>query len=89
MFSTTFSREVLEEAGVHLQKISFVDVVNTVRPEIQYHYVTIFMKGFIDYSKAECEVSFSRVKIELFSMRNANAWHPSWPTHTLKMYGIT
>ena len=42
---------------MHLREISLVDIVNTIRLEVDYHYVTIFMKGFIDYSKPECELS--------------------------------
>lgn len=41
-------REVLEEAGVHLVDVGFASVVNSVRLEEQYHFVTIIMQGKLD-----------------------------------------
>ncbi|XP_054706085.1 nucleotide triphosphate diphosphatase NUDT15-like [Uloborus diversus] len=41
-------REVLEETGLHITNICFCGAVNSVVPEIDYHYVTIFMKGSIE-----------------------------------------
>lgn len=38
-------REVCEETGLHITDVKFCHAVNTVVPEIDYHYVTIFMKG--------------------------------------------
>ncbi|XP_038551016.1 nucleotide triphosphate diphosphatase NUDT15-like, partial [Micropterus salmoides] len=45
-------REVLEEAGVHLVNIRFASVVNSIRLEDQYHYVTIIMQGVLDRKKS-------------------------------------
>ncbi|XP_029941766.1 nucleotide triphosphate diphosphatase NUDT15 [Salarias fasciatus] len=45
-------REVLEEAGVHLLDVCLASVVNSIRLEEQYHYVTIIMRGRLDRTRS-------------------------------------
>lgn len=41
-------REVLEETGVRLMNVRFASVVNSIKLEEEYHYVTIIMQGDLD-----------------------------------------
>ncbi|XP_029941967.1 nucleotide triphosphate diphosphatase NUDT15-like [Salarias fasciatus] len=45
-------REMLEEAGAPLQDICLASVVNSIRLEEQYHYVTIIMRGRLDRTRS-------------------------------------
>ncbi|XP_056286851.1 nucleotide triphosphate diphosphatase NUDT15 [Pseudoliparis swirei] len=46
-------REVMEEAGVRLGDVRFASVVNSIRLQEQYHYVTIFMEGELESGEPE------------------------------------
>ncbi|XP_051869636.1 nucleotide triphosphate diphosphatase NUDT15 [Pristis pectinata] len=41
-------REVLEETGLHLKNLYFATVVNGIKLEEDYHYITIFMQGEVN-----------------------------------------
>lgn len=38
----------MEETGVQLKNLRYVYVVNSVKLEEDYHYITIFMQGEVD-----------------------------------------
>lgn len=44
-------REVLEETGLHVHNVSLCSIVDTIEPEQDYHYMTVFMRGYVDETK--------------------------------------
>lgn len=44
-------REVLEETGLHVHNVSLCSIVDTIEPEQDYHYITVFMRGYVDETR--------------------------------------
>ncbi|KAL3199183.1 hypothetical protein MRX96_014137 [Rhipicephalus microplus] len=44
-------REVLEETGLHVHNVSLCSIVDTIEPEHDYHYMTVFMRGYVDETR--------------------------------------
>ena len=42
------ARETLEETGLQVKNLSFGTVVNAIKSEENYHYVTVFMVGSVE-----------------------------------------
>ncbi|XP_056314950.1 nucleotide triphosphate diphosphatase NUDT15 [Danio aesculapii] len=62
-------REVMEEAGVRLKNIRFAHVVNSIKLEENYHYITIFMLGELDRSFSAEAVNLEPEKNEGWTWR--------------------
>ncbi|XP_027015917.1 nucleotide triphosphate diphosphatase NUDT15 [Tachysurus fulvidraco] len=74
-------REVMEEAGIRLKDLRFASVVNTIRLDENYHYITLFMQGEIDKDFTTSEpVNMEPEKNEGWSWR---AWDDFPPEEQL------
>ncbi|XP_055068141.2 nucleotide triphosphate diphosphatase NUDT15 [Misgurnus anguillicaudatus] len=69
-------REVMEEAGVHLKNICFAYVLNSIRLEENYHYITIFMQGELDRSLSAEPVNLEPEKNEGWAWRRWEEFPP-------------
>nr|XP_055068141.1 nucleotide triphosphate diphosphatase NUDT15 [Misgurnus anguillicaudatus]XP_055068142.1 nucleotide triphosphate diphosphatase NUDT15 [Misgurnus anguillicaudatus]XP_055068143.1 nucleotide triphosphate diphosphatase NUDT15 [Misgurnus anguillicaudatus] len=69
-------REVMEEAGVHLKNICFAYVLNSIRLEENYHYITIFMHGELDRSLSAEPVNLEPEKNEGWAWRRWEEFPP-------------
>ncbi|XP_052414358.1 nucleotide triphosphate diphosphatase NUDT15 isoform X1 [Carassius gibelio] len=69
-------REVMEEAGVRLKNLRFGSVVNSIRLEENYHYVTIFMQGELDRSFSAEPVNLEPEKNEGWTWRRWEDFPP-------------
>ncbi|XP_064475201.1 nucleotide triphosphate diphosphatase NUDT15-like [Ornithodoros turicata] len=44
-------RETLEETGLHIHNITLCSIMDTIQKEDDYHYLTVFMRGYVDETR--------------------------------------
>lgn len=73
-------REVLEETGLHVHSVSLCSIVDTIESEQDYHYMTVFMRGYVDETRGseprnmepqKCEGNKLAMQTHLSIMLNA------------------
>ncbi|XP_028834721.1 nucleotide triphosphate diphosphatase NUDT15 [Denticeps clupeoides] len=83
-------REAMEEAGVQLKNIRFASVVNSVKLEENYHYITIFMQGELDRAFTEEPENLEPEKNEGWTWTHWENFPPEeqlfWPLASLRQH---
>ncbi|KAJ5171816.1 hypothetical protein N7492_004409 [Penicillium capsulatum] len=55
-FEACAERELLEETGLQVRDLQFATATNNVMPDVNKHYVTIFMKGVVSDDSAQPQI---------------------------------